>query len=174
MSYTKEIEIIKYKNIDLFDNSNAKFDLFCKSLNQDIKLLKLQLKLLRRQKENETYVFKNFEFWKLLIENFPKTDFPKVDGNSRYFYKKNGKNCFKFKYFVSDMLEAKAMVDCPENPRSRYSMLKSELLKYLQSEKKRNILPKFKQKESLMPTPKKSTFDDESLLSNRWDNWMSS
>ncbi|MDG1138523.1 MAG: hypothetical protein P8N49_03265 [Opitutales bacterium] len=174
MDNEKIIRFLQDKYIDLFDDSEAKFTLFCRSLNNDIKMLKLQLKLLRKQRENETYVFRNFEFWKLILENFPKTNFPKNDGRHRYFYKKNGRMCFRFKFFVSDMLEAKAMLDCPGNPRSRYSMLKSELLKYLQSEKKRNIQPISEKSVKLVDDKKNPNTRSESLLSNRWDSWMKS
>ena len=174
MNYDRHIKNLKDKYLDIFDNSEAKFTLFCRSLNNDLKMINVQLKLLRKQRESETYVFRNFDFWKLILENFPKTNFPDVDGVPRYFYKKNGKNCFRFKYFVADMLEAKAMVDCPANPRSRYSMLKSELLKYLQTEKKRNIQSKLEKEMKEVVDQEDSKENKEHLLSGRWSNWMNS
>ena len=174
MSNDKKISSLQNKYLDIFDNSEAKFNLFCRSLNNDLKMIKVQLKLLRKQRESETYVFKNFDFWKLILENFPKTNFPNVDGVPRYFYQKNGRNCFRFKYFVTDMLEAKAMLDCPDNPSARYSMLKSELLKYLQTEKKRNIQSKSKKDSTVIPVSQIPTQNKESLLSDRWNNWMKS
>ena len=174
MNYDKKIEKLKIKYLDIFDKSDTKFTLFCRSLNNDLKMIKVHLKLLRKQRESETYVFRNFDFWKLILENFPKTNFPDVDGVPRYFYKKNGKNCFRFKYFVADMLEAKAMVDCPDNPRSRYSMLKSELLKYLQTEKKLNIQSKSKKEMKEVIDQDDLKESKEHLLSRRWSNWMNS
>jgi len=55
MSNDKKISSLKDKYLDIFDNSEAKFNLFCRSLNNDLKMIKVQLKLLRKQRESETY-----------------------------------------------------------------------------------------------------------------------
>lgn len=138
----KEFIQLKEKYLDLFDKDEAKFKLFTESLNQDFQKCKIYLKELKKSRESETYVFRNFEIWHETICGFAEIDFPKTNDSERYFYERGGKKAFKFKYFISDLLEAKAMTDCPSNPKGRYSMLKSELIKYLQKEKPREIQPK--------------------------------
>jgi len=48
------------------------------------------------------------------------------------------------------MLEAKAMNDCPQNAQNRYSMLKTELIKFLQNEKPRTIFPRSTKQDELV------------------------
>lgn len=133
---------LKEKYLDLFDKDETKFKLFIESLNNDFQKSKIYLKELKKSRESETYVFRNFDIWHELIRGIAEIEFPKTKDSERYFYERDGKKAFKFKYFISDLLEAKAMTDCPGNPKARYSMLKTELIKYLQKEKPREIQSK--------------------------------
>ena len=166
---TEEFSILMKNNLDLFSNSEEEFKKFCSSLGGNLSKIRSQLKSLRNEGKSESYVFRNFNFWKTLISNFPKTNFPKVSGSPRYFYDRQGKRCFKYKFFVSDFLEAKAMMDCPENPSARYSMLKTELIKYLQKEKKKPIKSKVNLNDDKQMSKEQNP---DSLLTDRWSKWM--
>jgi hypothetical protein len=133
----KDLDSLKQKYLDLFDDDESKFILFCQTLNNDYSTIKIALKELKKKKEDESFVYQNFDQWDHLLDSMKS--FFTDDWTKRYYFKRDGKDCFKFKYFVADLLEAKAMKDCPENPQGRYSMLKTELLKYLQNEKPKSI-----------------------------------
>lgn len=139
---SKQLSQLQEKYLELFDNELSKFNLFIESLGSDFQKVKSYLKELQKQKNAESYVFKNFEIWADFMQAIGEVPFPKNKDSERYFFERDGKKAFKFKYFISDLLEAKAMIDCPGNPKARYSMLKSELLKYLQKEKAREIQSK--------------------------------
>ena len=149
----EKIKQLRLKYLDLFKNDNSKFDLFVQSMDSDYLKIKKHLKSMTDEEKKQTFVFKNFELWADVVEGLKSIDFPthktkkKIDGRwkeldqKRYCYEKDGKEAFKFKLFISDFLEAKAMVDAPSSPKNRYSMLKTELIKYLSNEKPRDILP---------------------------------
>lgn len=149
----EKIQQLKLKYLDLFKNDNSKFDLFVQSMDSDYLKIKKHLKSMKGEEKKQTFVFKNFEIWADVVESLKSIDFPthktkkKIDGKwieldqKRYCYEKDGKEAFKFKLFISDFLEAKAMVDAPLTPKNRYSMLKSELIKYLRDEKRKAIMP---------------------------------
>jgi hypothetical protein len=149
----EKIQELRLKHLDLFKNDNSKFDLFVQSMDSDYLKIKKHLKSMKDEEHNRTFVFKNFELWGDVVEGLKSIEFPthktkkKIDGKwisldqKRYSYEKEGKEAFKFKLFISDFLEAKAMVDSPSSPKNRYSMLKTELIKYLSNEKPRDILP---------------------------------
>ena len=149
----EKIQELRLKYLDLFKNDNSKFDLFVQSMDSDYLKIKKHLKSMKDEEGKQTFVFKNFELWTDVVEGLKSIDFPthktkkKLDGRwqeldqKRYCYEKEGKEAFKFKLFISDFLEAKAMVDSPSSPKNRYSMLKTELIKYLSNEKPRDILP---------------------------------
>ena len=133
----KDLDSLKQKYLDLFDDDESKFILFCQTLNNDYSTIKIALKELKKKRSKESFSYKYFEHWSLFQEQI-KDCFD--DGwSKRYFFERDGKDCFKFKYFVADLLEAKAMKDCPENAQGRYSMIKTELIKYLQNEKPKTI-----------------------------------
>ncbi len=169
-----EYNRLKESYLDLFGDNERLFHAFVSSLEGDVKKIKKQLRELRKHHNQETYVYQNFDFWAFILKNFHKTDFPKVEGKARYFFDKGGKKCFRFKYFITDLLEAKAMLDCPDNPGSRYSMLKSELIKYIQHEKNYHIKPKRDDKIKILNQKLSEEQKTESLLSKRWDDWMKS
>jgi len=149
----EKIQQLRLKHLDLFKNDNSKFDLFVQSMDSDYLKIKKHLKSMKDEEKKQTFVFKNFELWSDVVSGLKSIDFPthktkkKIDGKwissdqKRYCYEKDGKEAFKFKLFISDFLEAKAMVDAPSSPKNRYSMLKTELIKYLSNEKPRDILP---------------------------------
>lgn len=150
----KEEQIIELseKYLDLFNYEEEKFRLFVESFDSDYLKIKKHLKSLRNEQKKQTFVYKNFDLWSELIEGVKSVDFPthkakkKIDGKwrtveqKRYSYEKDGKDAFRFKLFISDFLEAKAMADCPGSPKARYSMLKSELIKYLRDEKPKEVM----------------------------------
>ena len=133
----KDLDSLKQKYLDLFDDDEGKFILFCKTLNNDFSIIKIALKELKKKKGNESFVYQNFDLWDHLLDSMKS--FFTDEWTKRYYFKRDGKDCFKFKYFVADLLEAKAMKDCPENAQGRYSMIKTELIKYLQNEKPKTI-----------------------------------
>ena len=149
----EKIKQLRLKYLDLFKNDNSKFDLFVQSMDSDYLKIKKHLKSMKDDEKKQTFVFNNFEIWADVVEGLKSIEFPthktkkKIDGRwkeqdqKRYCYEKDGKEAFKFKLFISDFLEAKAMVDAPASPKNRYSMLKTELIKYLSNEKPRDILP---------------------------------
>lgn len=149
----EKIQELRLKHLDLFKNDNSKFDLFVESFDSDYLKIKKHLKSMKDEEKKQTFVFKNFELWSDVVNGLKSIEFPthktkkKIDGKwieldqKRYCYEKDGKEAFKFKLFISDFLEAKAMVDAPSSPKNRYSMLKTELIKYLGNEKPRDILP---------------------------------
>ena len=149
----EKIQQLRLKYLDLFKNDNSKFDLFVQSMDSDYSKIKKHLRTMKDEEKKQTFVFNNFEIWADVVEGLKSIDFPthktkkKIDGNwteldqKRYCYEKDGKEAFKFKLFISDFLEAKAMVDAPSAPKNRYSMLKTELIKYLSNEKPRDIIP---------------------------------
>jgi len=147
----EKIQNLRLKYLDLFKNDNSKFDLFVQSMDSDYLKIKKHLKSMKDEEKKQTFVFKNFELWADVVDGLKSIDFPthktkkKINGKwieldqKRYCYEKDGKEAFKFKLFISDFLEAKAMVDAPASPKNRYSMLKTELIKYLSNEKPRDI-----------------------------------
>lgn len=149
----EKMQQLRLKYLDLFKNDNSKFDLFAQSLDFDYLKIKKHLKSMRSEEKKQTFVFKNFDLWGGIVEELKAIEFPthktkkKIEGKwieldqKRYCYEKDGKEAFKFKLFISDFLEAKAMLDAPLTPKNRYSMLKSELIKYLKDEKPKAIMP---------------------------------
>lgn len=152
----EKIQELRLKYLDLFKNDNSKFDLFVQSMDSDYLKIKKHLKSMTDEEKNDSFVYRNFDLWAELLSGLKEIPFPthktkkKINDSwhefdqDEYFYEKNGKDCFKFKSFISDLLEAKAMVDCPGNPSGRYSMLKSELIKHLKADKKTIQIPAIK------------------------------
>jgi hypothetical protein len=144
----EDLDSLKQKHLDLFDEDEAKFDLFCKSLNYDPHVIRVALKELKKKKNNQSFAYNYFEQWSMFLEQL-KQCFD-AGWSDRYYYQRKDKDCFRFKYFVADLLEAKAMQDSPKNPQGRYSMLKTELIKYLQNEKPKNISARSKEQQPLL------------------------
>ena len=61
------------------------------------------------------------------------------------------------------------MMDCPENPGARYSMLKTELIKYLQKEKEKADKSKVNLNDEKQISKEQNP---NSLLTDRWSKWM--
>ena len=149
MKQDQQLDIIKGKYLGLFNNDEQKFNLFCKTLDHDITNIKLALKEFKKKSKQTSFAFKYFFHWKELLGDFYSC-FGEGEWKKRYSFERDGKECFKFKYFISDMLEAKAMNDCPQNAQNRYSMLKTELIKFLQNEKPRTIFPRSTKQDELV------------------------
>ena len=144
----EDLDLLKQKHLDLFDDDETKFDLFCKSLNRDPYVIRVTLKELKKKKNNQSFAYNYFEQWIMFLEQL-KQCFD-AGWSKRYYFQRDGKDCFRFKYFVADLLEAKAMQDCPKSPQNRYSMLKTELIKFLQNEKPKNISARSAEQQPLL------------------------
>jgi hypothetical protein len=101
-------------------------------------LAKAEAKLKKVKKLDKTYVQKNIDVWKKFlageagIKHFMRSSrSTKTTSKHQYLFNRGGKDCFQYKEFVKDLLEA--ICERDGLTKQRAAMMKHELRKALQS-----------------------------------------